>query len=123
MQIIKPASTHKVLYVEALLLMDCLYFLLSDPGSMPILLMAIGWLLVGLTIYVGCAYGAKLSLRLGLMRVQKKSNLILLSTSIYLLLALQAVGQLSFRDISAIIPLVIIGYLYFKRLKSDKVTA
>ena len=123
MQIIKSSSTHKVLYVAALLLTDCLYFLLSDPGNMPILLMTIGWLLVGLTVYLGCTYGAKLALRLGLIRVQKKSNLILLSSSIYLLLALQAVGQLSFRDISALIPLVMIGYLYFKHLKSDKVTA
>lgn len=121
MQIIKTASTHKVLHLAALLIADFLFFLLSDPGHLSFIFMIIGWLLVAITVYVGCIYGARLSLKAGLIKSQKRINLVLLSSVIYLVLVLQAVGQLSLRDIAALLPLAIIGYLYFRRVKSDKV--
>ncbi len=72
---------------------------------------------------MACLYGARLSLRAGLIKNQKRITLVLLSSVIYLVLVLQAVGQLSLRDIAALLPLMIIGYLYFKRVKSEKVVA
>ncbi len=70
-----------------------------------------------------CLYGVRISLRAGLIKDQKRINPVLLSGVIYLVLVLQAVGQLTLRDIAALLPLMIIGYLYFKRVKSEKVVA
>ena len=123
MQIIKTASTQKVLQIAALLLADCAFFVFSDPSHLSPILMILGWGLIGVTVYMACLYGARLSLRAGLIKNQKRITLVLLSSVIYLVLVLQAVGQLSLRDIAALLPLMIIGYLYFKRVKSEKVVA
>ena len=121
MQIIKTASTQKVLQIAALLLADCAFFVFSYPSHLSLILMILGWVLIGITVYMACLYGARLFLRAGLIKNQKRITLVLLSSVIYLVLVLQAVGQLSLRDIAALLPLMIIGYLYFKRVKSEKV--
>ena len=123
MQIIKTASTHKVLQIAALLLADTIFFIVNDPSHLSLILMILGWILIGITVYMVCLYGVRISLRAGLIKDQKRINPVLLSGVIYLVLVLQAVGQLTLRDIAALLPLMIIGYLYFKRVKSEKVVA
>ena len=123
MQIIKTASTHKVLQIAALLFADTIFFIVNDPSHLSLILMILGWILIGITVYMVCLYGVRISLRAGLIKDQKRINPVLLSGVIYLVLVLQAVGQLTLRDIAALLPLMIIGYLYFKRVKSEKVVA
>ena len=100
-----------------LLLADGFFFALSDPHHMPIPAMVLGWLLIAASTYLLFSVGSKLLKLAGLLKQEKRISVISLSGFVYLLVLLQAVGQLSLRDIAALVPLAIIGYLYFRRVK------
>lgn len=100
-----------------LLLADGFFFALSDPQHMAIPAMVLGWLLIAASTYLLFSVGSKLLKLAGLLKQEKRISVISLSGFVYLLVLLQAVGQLSLRDIAALVPLAIIGYLYFRRVK------
>ncbi len=82
--------------------------------------MSIGWLLIAASTYLFFSFGSKLFKLAGLVKDERRIRIISLSSFMYLLLILQAVGQLSLRDIAALIPLLIIGYFYLRRVKAQK---
>jgi hypothetical protein len=116
-QILAIASTHKKTLSVMLLLADGFFFALSDPQHMAIPAMVLGWLLIAASTYLLFSVGSKLLKLAGLLKQEKRISVISLSGFVYLLVLLQAVGQLSLRDIAALVPLAIIGYLYFRRVK------
>ncbi|MGH7234386.1 MAG: hypothetical protein ACREF7_02990 [Candidatus Saccharimonadales bacterium] len=119
MHLLAITSTHKKPLTAVLLLADVLFFAFSDPSRMPLPVLIIGWLLVALSTYLLFSYGSRLFRKYGLIKQERRISIIALSGFIYLLLVLQAVGQLSLRDIAALVPLAIIGYLYFRRAKTQ----
>ena len=116
-QILAIASTHKKTLSVMLLLADGFFFALSDPQHMAIPAMVLGWLLIAASTYLLFSFGSKLLKLAGLLKQEKRISVISLSGFVYLLVLLQAVGQLSLRDVAALVPLAIIGYLYFRRVK------
>ncbi len=118
-QFLKSTSTNKALAPSVLILADGVYFLLNDPKSTSVVYMILGWLLAGASIYLLCKFGTSALVRTGVIKQQSPLKTYILSSGIYLLVILQALGQLTFSDIAAFIPFVIIGYLYFKRSKAE----
>ena len=115
-------AKHKLVLSIIVLIADGLYFLLSDPANLPLDLSIIGWLLTAVTIYIASYTLIGLLSRLRIIASLSKLKVIIVSGFVYLLLVLQTMGQLSLRDIAALVPLVIVGYLYFRRSKSTKLS-
>ncbi len=106
-------TTFRFWFVTGLLVVDLLFFTLTNPERLPSFAWIIGLVLLAATLYsllyavLGVAdwYG----LPLGWHRRRLAGMLVGLTCG---LLALQSVGELSTRDILVVLPLALIAYLY-----------
>jgi hypothetical protein len=102
----------------AIILADSFFFIISDPTHLSAPFMIFGFLLLGLTIYLLCRLAARVMCELGLISSPKRWAVAVVSLFIYIMITLQAIGQLSLRDIAALVPLVAMAYFYFTRISS-----
>ena len=118
-QLIYSAPVRKLLLTSILILSDTLFFLFDDPRKLAPGLMIIGFLLTGGSVYLLFRIGAWIMKAMGLIREYRP--LIVLSASLIfsLIIILQALGQLSFRDLAVIIPLAAVSYFYFTKTRSS----
>lgn len=99
--------------VAAVSAVDGLYFSLTNPSSANSLLIIVGVGLLAVTAYVWFA----LAVRVGAyfwpasLRTQRRQALFLAGVSVLLVL-MQSIGQLDWRDVLAIVPLAAAFYIY-----------
>ena len=101
-----------------LILSDVLFFILSDPAKLAVPFMIFGFLLIGANVYLICRFAGRILAELGLIKSSRRWAVALVSLFINVMIILQSMGQLSLRDIIALIPLVLVTYFYFTRVSS-----
>lgn len=100
-------------HITALLILDSLFFGLTDPAEVPSFALVIGFLLFTATLYQLIKGLFKLVSWYGLAFTAQKRRFAKIFTAIIAgLVALQSIGQLSQRDILVLIPLALLAYLY-----------
>ena len=109
----KIASHPRFWLVSCLLVVDGLFFGLSDPQKVPSLLLAAGFLLMVATLY---------QLMLGLLhaadwyglpgKAHRRRQARIVTGLAGGLIALQSIGELGQRDVLVLLPLAVLAYLY-----------
>jgi hypothetical protein len=123
----KQTFTHNrhLQICAALIAADCFVFTLVDPQQASALWLITGYILMGLTLFGVASLLASCLKSYGL-RTQAVGRRFLRYSAIIgvVLLGLQSIGQLTVKDVIALLPLAVIAYLYFgygKKLAPEKV--
>ena len=95
-----------------LVIIDCLYFGLTNPNKINSIFLIAGFILFGLSLYVIISAVMTFLKRMGWQLRNRRRIAIFSVGLICLLIALQSIGQLSTRDVLIIIPLTILLYIY-----------
>ncbi len=111
---------RKISLIIMLILSDALFFLLNDPYKLPATLMLLGFVLCGLSVYLLCKIGARVIKAIGFIKEERHLVIVATSALVTMVLILQALGQLSFRDIVALLALTAVAYFYFTRVSPQK---
>jgi hypothetical protein len=104
---------HRFAWAMAIVVaLDGLLFCTTNVSQASSIVVAAGFLLVVATLWV-LLYGLALFASLYGVKQIRKARIALYGSLLFGgLIALQSVGQLSVRDLSVMVPLVIIGYAY-----------
>ena len=108
-QIFKSRLFLELLAVIAL---DALFFGITDPNKVNSLWLIAGFIILGLSLYVVIKIVLVFLVKLGFKIKNKRKLAIFIAGLICFLLALQSIGQLSFRDVLIIIPITVLLYVY-----------
>lgn len=108
-QLLKSKHFWQALVV---LLLDALFFGFSDPNKVNSVFLIVGFVLLGVSLYVFLQIILGFLIKLGfkVKNRRKMSGFIVILTC--LLLALQSIGQLTGRDVLIIVPLTALLYIY-----------
>lgn len=116
----KPSRTIRL--AALLILADCLFFGFVNPSVASSGVVIVGCLLLGASLYALSRLLMQFAGVLLPIGVQPQRRLALcVALSVTIMLLLQSVGQLSWRDLFAIVPISIIGYAYWGYAASQKV--
>ena len=100
-------------FVIPLLVADIVFFSLVNPLSSNSFMIIIGCLLTALTIYIVLrALTRLLGVFISMSQPTQRRFAIFMTLLLMFLLLMQSIGQLSIRDILAIVPLMIVLYIY-----------
>jgi hypothetical protein len=118
----KHLSKKRVIPVLILLVLDGLFFGFTNPNSINSVYLIVGIILVGITFFGFLDLMLYILTRSGLNLRHRKKLALYLTAMFVVLLALQTIGQLTFRDVIVIVPLVSLLYIYltYVRSGSDK---
>ena len=117
----KSHRKRKLLTLGALFVADGLFFSLVNPNNVYAAVIILGFLLLALTIYALLDFLLALAERIVPFSPITKKRIALATTMVVsLLLAMQSIGQLTPKDILAVIPLVIVLSFYFSYLTAKK---
>jgi hypothetical protein len=95
-----------------LIVIDGLFFGLTDPRTVNSLFLIVGFVLLGLNVYVLVKIVLVFLAKLG-FSIKNRGKIAGFSVILAcLLLALQSIGQLSARDVLIIVPLTVLLYIY-----------
>lgn len=103
----------------SILVLDGLFFGLTNPSKSNSFLLIVGFILFGLTTYLVIYCLFRILLVLGIKTKFRQPLTIYSSLVITLLVVLQSLGQLSIRDTLVTLLIAAIGCFYFLRLKSS----
>ena len=107
--------------LTGLLVVDALFFGLSDPKKVPSLMLMAGYLLVVATLYFAVKGVLVLLSWYGLPTMRHKRRLTLsLTIVIGIFVALQSLGELGTRDVLVLVPFTWLSYLYFAYNRAPK---
>lgn len=96
-----------------LLIIDSLFFTLTNPSNVASVLLMVGFILLALTMFIGITKLLALSGLYGLPLGPHKYRLALFGTAVLGgLVALQSIGELTIRDLIVVLPLALILYVY-----------
>ncbi len=117
---ILPHTSRRKLFI-GLLVLDSAFFAFTDPAKIDSIFLIVGFMLVAATLYlliiklcaVGRVYG---------LQFDKQSHKIAsYGTGIIIgLMALQSIGELTFRDLLVAAPLGVITYMYLSYGRSSR---
>lgn len=100
-------------YILGLVIVDGLFFSFTNPAKVPSQLLIVGYGLLAVSLYVlSQLIGKALTAYGGLRREAVRRITRLVAVLLILLLGMQSVGQLAPRDVAALVPLVVVGYIY-----------
>jgi len=113
----KPA----VIYLAITFAADGLFFGLTNPSKVSTIWLMVGFVLAVASIYwLARGFVALLGLYSKALRKQHKRLVRAFTLSGAVLIALQSIGQLTFRDLVVLLPLVLIGYFYVSYMRTDQ---
>ena len=105
--------TRKLAKLALLITVDAFFFSAYNPENSPPLVVVIGFLLFIATVYVLLKLLADvISSQFGLKLPNERKAIATVTTVIGLLIAMQSIGQLTTKDVLAIVPLMLILYLF-----------
>lgn len=109
----------------ALIAADCLVFTLVNPRTASAMWLVVGFVLLGCTFFSLASLLAASLKGYGEQTHRAGKRFLRYAAVIALaLLGLQSVGQLTVKDVAALLPFVVIAYLYFgygKKMASEQV--
>lgn len=102
-----------------LVAVDVVFFGFTDPHAVQSQLLIVGFLLLSLSLFFGSYAVMELAAKAGfdIGRRQRKAAAAMAGV-MALLVALQSIGQLSFRDMAVVVPFAILAYAYVSYGKS-----
>lgn len=102
-----------VLYLLITVAADGLFFGLTDPAKVGSVWLIVGFVLAVATIYwLARGFVALLGLYSKALRRQHRRLVRAFTLIGAVLVGLQSMGQLTFRDLAILVPMVLIGYFY-----------
>src|SRR6185437_13052820 len=105
--------TKKVSVAAALVIVDTLFFGLFNPQTSSTFIVILGCCLLVITIYlVSVAFTELLSWGIPLTKITRRRFALFVTMLSAFLILMQSIGQLTLRDALAVLPLVLIAYLY-----------
>lgn len=117
----KKYFNYKLLWLAGLFAADGLFFGLVNPQKVYALVIIIGFGLLAVTTYVLLSFLLSLAGRLVTFSAPTQKRAALATTlALTLLIAMQSIGQLTGKDILAVIPLVIVLAFYLSYLSTHK---
>ena len=119
---LKPHAKRKPIQLMALFVVDALFFSLVNPVNAYAIVIVLGFVLLIITIYVLIDFLLALGERIIPFSAHTKRRMALATTLVLaLLIAMQSIGQLTTKDILAVIPLAIILSIYFSYMLKKQV--
>lgn len=117
-----PAHTkRKLIQLVALFVLDALFFTLVNPVNAYAIIIVVGFVLLIFTLYVLIDFLLALGERIIPFSAHTKRRMALASTLVLgLLIAMQSIGQLTVKDVLAVIPLVVVLSLYFSYMSKKQ---
>ncbi|HEY1064210.1 MAG TPA: hypothetical protein VGE30_02835 [Candidatus Saccharimonadales bacterium] len=110
----KLLHNHHAKICAALIAADCLVFSLVNPRTASAMWLIVGFGLLGLTFFSLASLFADAFKGYGEQAHRAGKRFLRYgAVSIVVLIGLQSVGQLTVRDVAALLPFVVIAYLYF----------
>jgi hypothetical protein len=111
---VKQHTKRKLIRLAALFIFDALFFSLVNPIQTHAVVIFVGYVLLVLTVYVLIDFLLALSERIIPFSHRTKRRMALATTLVLsLLIAMQSIGQLTVKDVLAVIPLIIVLSIYF----------
>lgn len=109
-------------YILILLVADVLIFFTVDPRQAPSVVLMLGLLFLIVSLYVVVRVSLHL-LGAGFPSLRKRERKlrILLSVVVGFLIGLQSLGQLTAKDLIAVVPLLMVGYFYLAYPSGQKI--
>lgn len=118
----KKRTKQKLLRLGALFVLDGLFFSLINPVKAAAVVTIVGFVLLVITLYVLIDFMLAVSERLIPFSAHAKRRMALATTLVLaLLLAMQSIGQLTTKDILAVVPLAIVLSVYFSYMLKKRV--
>ena len=115
---INKVLKNKLTIQSALLLVvDGLFFGLTNPNTVNSVFLIVGFILLGLSFYLLIKIIFLILAKLGVGAKRSRRVAGFISIPICLLLALQSLGQLSIYDVLIAIPLVVLLYIYTTHIR------
>ena len=104
-----------------LLALDSVFFAFTDPAKINSIFLIFGFMLLAATSYLLIIKLCALGRVYGLQFDRKSHQIALFGTGIIIsLMALQSIGELTFRDLLVALPLGVITYMYLSYGRSYK---
>lgn len=104
----------------ALVIVDIVFFSNTDASKVAPFMLIVGFILLVITCYI-LLYALLSVVRLYGLPIRHKQRFTLyLSGVVGLIMALQSIGELTYRDILVLLPLAVIGYIYTIYITSRK---
>ena len=110
----------KLLRIAALLLVDSIFFGAINPRDTLAIVIVVGFALLVVTIYTIVDLLLVVAERVVRFKERTRHRILLSVTAVTgMLIAMQSIGQLTPRDVLAIVPLVLVGAFYVSYQKRD----
>lgn len=107
-------AKRKLIRLAALFIFDALFFSLVNPVKAYAVVIVVGYVLLIITLYVLIDFLLAVSERIIPFSAHTKRRIALATTLVSaLLIAMQSIGQLTMKDVLAVIPLIIVLSVYF----------
>lgn len=113
----KKKSTRKLITVICLVVLNGLFFSILNPNNVNSIILIVGFLFLGLTLYSIIELILYLIFSSGLKIKNRKRIAVFISILLVGLLGLQSIGQLSLKDILVITPLWILLFIYITYIR------
>ncbi|MBC7582029.1 hypothetical protein H7097_04160 [Aeromicrobium sp.] len=111
---LKPRAKRILIELVALFAVDALFFSLVNPVQAYAVVIVAGFLLLSTTLYVLIDFILAVSERIIPFSPHTKRRMALATTLVLaLLIAMQSIGQLTVKDILAVVPLIVVLSVYF----------
>ena len=111
---LKPHAKRKLIELSVLFVLDCIFFSTVNPVQAYAVVIVVGFLLLVLTLYILIDFLLAVSERVIPFSHHTKHRMALATTLVLaLLIAMQSIGQLTVKDIMAVVPLIIVLSVYF----------
>lgn len=108
--------------LTALFALDALFFSLVNPVQAYAIVIVVGYLLLVLTLYVLIDFLLAVSERIIPFSPHTKRRMALATTLVVaLLIAMQSIGQLTVKDVLAVVPLIIVLSIYLSYMLKKQV--
>ncbi len=113
MQILYKIAEHKKLIYSLNIVADILFFGLTDPKYLSVWLMPLAFLLALGTVYMSVRAIFTILKLLGYVSGRRYRMSLIVAAFMFILVLMQAVGQLSTRDVLVLLPATALAYFYY----------
>jgi hypothetical protein len=114
------AIHRKLLIYIGIPIADVLFFGLTNPGSLNPALLLMSFVLLTFSFYVIASSIIWLLKKAGLGVVNRRRLAIYIAIFGMIIVALQSIGQFSWRDVVVLVPFALISYFYIGYLRTSR---
>lgn len=117
MEKLKRTKHWRLYRIILLLVLDGLFFGLTNPNKVASVFLILGFVLLGLTFYAVLEVGIDLLISIGIKLKSSRRMAIFGSVVLTSLFVMQSLGQLSVKDFYVILLIAIVAYVYTAKVR------